>query len=83
MYLNVTSYYAGTAMNKRMVLEIGILGKPSVARVSKLSRARLHDVMPEGLGPDHVGTKSSPPLLQAHGPLPLRRCARDRMVIAL
>ena len=36
-----------------------------------------------GLGPDHVATKSLPPLLQAHGPLPLRRCARDRMVIAL
>ena len=29
-----------------------------------------------GLGPDHVRTKSSPPLLQAHGPLPLCRCAR-------
>ena len=29
-----------------------------------------------GLGPDHVGAKSSPPLLRAHGPLPLRRCAR-------
>ena len=36
-----------------------------------------------GLGPDHVATKSLPPLLRAHGPLPLRRCARDRMVIAL
>ena len=36
-----------------------------------------------GLGPDHIGTKSSPPLLQVHGPLPLCRCARDCMVIAL
>ena len=36
-----------------------------------------------GLGPDHVWTKSSPPLLRAHGPLLLCRCARDCMVIAL